>query len=64
MILYKKGGRSGIYIKPSKRGSFTKWCKDHGHVGVTGACISEGKAASPAIKKKATFAQNARGFKH
>ena len=46
-----------IYIKPSKRGSFTKYCGGR----VTSACISRGKKSkSKAIRKKATFAANAR----
>ena len=56
---YKKGG--SIYIKPSKRGSFTRWCGGK----VTNECIQKGKNSSnPAIRKKAVFAQNARKFKH
>ena len=46
-----------IYIKPSKRGSFTKYCGGK----VTSKCITKGKRSkSAAIRKKATFAQNAR----
>jgi len=57
---YKSGG---IHIKPSKRGSFTAWCKSHGYGGVTEECIRKGKASSStAIRKKATFAKNARGW--
>lgn len=53
--------KSGIYIKPSKRGSFTKWCKNQGYGGVTSECIRKGKnSKSSAIRKKATFAANAR----
>ena len=64
-ILMEKGGKSGIYIKPSKRGSFTAWCKKQGYGGVTGACISKGKNSnSTAIRKKATFASNARKWNH
>lgn len=51
----KKGNK--IYIKPSKRGSFTSWCGGK----VTNECIRRGKnSSSSAIRKKATFAQNAR----
>ena len=54
---YKKGG--SIYIKPSKRGSFTKYCNGK----VTNECIARGKhSPSAAIRKKATFAQNARSW--
>ena len=55
---------SNIKIKDSKKGSFTKYCKSKGHKGVTGKCISEGKKSkSKAIRKKATFAANARKWK-
>jgi len=51
----KKG--SGIHIKKKNRGSFTKWCGGN----VTDECIRRGKASpNPAIRKKATFAANAR----
>jgi len=63
MILFKKGGKSGIYIKPSRRGSFTAWCKNQGFGSVTSTCIAKGKASGDKrIQKKAVFAQNARGF--
>ena len=56
---YKKGG--SIYIKPSRRGSFRRWCGGK----VTNECIQKGKNSSnPAIRKKAIFAQNVRRFKH
>lgn len=55
----KKGGN--IHIKESQRGSFTKYCNGK----VTNECIQRGKhSPSPAIRKKATFADNARHFKH
>lgn len=58
-------GKKGIYIKPSKRGSFTAWCKSHGYGGVTGACKSAGRnSKSAAIRKKAVFATNAAKWKH
>jgi hypothetical protein len=61
----KKESGLGINIKPSKVGSFTRWCKTKGHNGVTEQCISQGKNSnSSAIRKKATFAKNARGWKH
>ena len=54
-----------INIKPSKKGSFTKYCKSKGYDGVTAQCIAEGKKSSnPATRKKATFAGNARGWNH
>ena len=49
-----------IKIKKSKEGSFTSWCKNQGYDGVTQECISKGRKASPAIKKKAVFAESAR----
>jgi hypothetical protein len=57
MILYKKGGKSGIHIKPENKGKFTAYCGGN----VTQACIAKGKASSdPAVRKRATFAANAR----
>jgi len=56
MILFKKGG---IYIKPSKRGSFTAWCKRQGFDSVTAECVARGKASKDKrIQKKAIFAGN------
>lgn len=52
-----------IFIKKSKRGSFTAWCKSHGHGGVTSSCIAAAKKKGGAIKKKAVFAQNARKWR-
>lgn len=61
----KRRGKSKIHIKPSKRGSFTAYCKRKGHKGVTSSCIAAGKRSrSKAIRKKATFAANARKWKH
>ncbi len=58
-------GKSGIYIKKSKVGSFTAYCKRKGFAGVTGRCIAMGKASSnAAIRKKANFASSARKWKH
>lgn len=54
---YKKGGT--IHIKKSQRGSFTKYCNGK----VTEECIRRGKnSPNPKIRKKATFAQNARSW--
>lgn len=56
---FKKGHK--IHIKESQRGTFTKWCGGN----VTDECIQRGKNSSnPKIRKKATFADNARHFKH
>lgn len=68
---FKQGGKmnileflkngSGIHIKEKNKGSFTRWCGGN----VTEECIRRGKASSnPKIRKKATFADNARHFKH
>ena len=59
-IEFLKNG-SGIHIKPSQKGSFTKYCNGK----VTEECIRRGKnSPDPKIRKKATFAQNARRWKH
>lgn len=52
---YKKGHK--IHIKKKNRGKFTDYCGGK----VTGACIAKGKrSSSPTIRKRATFAANAR----
>lgn len=56
---YADGG--GIHIKEANKGKFTKYCGGE----VTSACIAKGKkSSSPAVRKRATFAQNARGWSH
>jgi len=60
ILEFLKNG-SGIHIKEKNKGSFTRWCGGN----VTEECIRRGKASSnPKIRKKATFADNARHFKH
>ncbi|MBO7692895.1 MAG: hypothetical protein J6T10_09735 [Methanobrevibacter sp.] len=55
-LQYLKNG-SGIHIKKKNRGKFTDYCGGK----VTSACIARGKASSnPTIRKRATFAANAR----
>lgn len=55
MNTFKDGG--GIHIKKANRGKFTKYCGGK----VTSACIAKGKrSSSPAVRKRATFAANAR----
>lgn len=55
--LFKDGG--GIHIKKANRGKFTEYCGGK----VTSECIARGKrSSSPAVRKRATFAQNARGW--
>ena len=59
-IDYFKNGKK-IHIKESQKGSFTKYCGGN----VTSECIARGKASpDPRIRKKATFADNARKWKH
>lgn len=55
--LMKKGSK--IKIKESQKGSFTRYCGGN----VTEECIRRGKnSPNPRIRKKAIFAQNARGW--
>ena len=57
----KKKKKPKIYIKPSKRGSFTAWCKRQGFSGSNSSCIAAGKRSkSAAIRRKANFAANAK----
>lgn len=57
--LCKKGGE--IKIKKENVGSFTRYCGGN----VTSECIRKGKnSPNPKIRKKATFAANARKWKH
>lgn len=57
--IFKSGGK--IHIKKKNRGSFTRYCNGK----VTNECIRRGKnSPDPAIRKKATFAANARRWKH
>ena len=58
ILSFKKGG---IHIKKKNRGKFTSYCGGN----VTAECIARGKHSSnPAIRKRATFAANARKWKH
>lgn len=55
---YKKGGK--IKIKPENRGKFTEYCGGS----VTADCIAKGKRSKdPKVRKRATFAENARKWK-
>ena len=55
----KKG--SGIHIKKKNRGKFTSYCGGK----VTDECIRKAKASgNPTLVKRATFAANARKWKH
>ena len=56
---FKKG--SGIHIKKENRGLFTDYCGGK----VTNECIQRAKKSkNPKLRKRATFAQNARAWKH
>ena len=56
---FDRGG--DIHIKKKNRGKFTAYCGGK----VTSECIARGKRSSnPAIRKRATFAANARKWKH
>ena len=57
--VFKKGRK--IEIKKKNRGSFTRYCGGN----VTEECIRRGKnSPDPKIRKKATFAKNARSWDH
>ena len=57
--LAKNGSK--IRIKKKNRGKFTDYCGGN----VTSECIQRGKNSSdPAVRKRATFAANARKWKH
>lgn len=57
--IFKKGNK--IHIKKANRGKFTDYCGGK----VTSECISRGKnSPDPKIRKRATFAANARKWKH
>lgn len=56
---FKKGNK--IHIKKENRGKFTDYCGGK----VTSECIQRGKnSLDPKIRKRATFAANARKWKH
>lgn len=60
ILEFLKNG-SGIHIKEENKGKFTSYCGGK----VTNECIQKGKNSSnPAIRKRATFAANARKWKH
>lgn len=59
LAVFAKGGK--IHIKKANRGKFTDYCGGK----VTSECIARGKkSSSPAVRKRATFAANARKWKH
>lgn len=60
MLDFLKNG-SGIHIKKKNRGKFREYCGGE----VTDECIRKAKASgNPTLVKRATFADNARHFKH
>ena len=57
--IFKKGNK--IKIKKENRGKFTEYCNGK----VTSECIYRGKnSPDPKIRKRATFAANARKWNH
>ena len=59
LAMFAKGGK--IHIKKENRGKFTDYCGGK----VTSECIARGKRSkSAAVRKRATFAANARKWKH
>lgn len=61
---YKEGGK--IYIKPSKRGTFTAAAKKHGKSVQEFArqVLANKENYSPAMVRKANFARNSAGWEH
>jgi len=56
-----KEGLGKIEIKPSHKGSFTKYCGGK----VTEECIQKGLGSpNEAVRRQAQFAKNVRSFKH
>lgn len=56
---FKNGNK--IHIKKENKGKFTSYCGGK----VTSECIQRGKnSPNPAIRKRATFAANARKWSH
>ncbi len=59
LTMFAEGGK--IHIKKANRGKFTDYCDGK----VTSECIAKGKrSSSPAVRKRAVFASNARRWKH
>ena len=60
-LIFKDGGKPKIHIKKKNRGKFTDYCGGK----VTDSCIRRAKASgNPTLVKRATFAANARKWKH
>lgn len=61
----KKKEKSGIHIKESKKGSFKRMAKKAGKsVQAEATAVLNNPDASPAAKKKANFARNAKKWHH
>jgi len=61
MAKKKKKKKLKIKIKPSKRGSFTAWCKRQGFSGPNSSCVAKGlRSKNPSIRRKANFSRNAK----
>jgi len=59
----KEKGLGTIEIKPENKGKFTDYCDSLGFNGVTQECIDKAKKSkNPKTRKRATFAENARGW--
>lgn len=58
--------KSGIHIKPANKGKFTAKAKKAGMSvqAYASKVLKKGSNASPATKKQAQFAKNAKKFKH
>jgi hypothetical protein len=58
--------KSGIHIKPANRGKYTARAKANGRSVQAQARVdtAPGSKASGTVKKEATFAKNAKGWKH
>ncbi len=57
-------GSSGIHIKPSHKGKFTAYAKSKGKSVQGAAAVLKSPTASPALKKEANFARNAKKWNH
>lgn len=64
MILYKKGGKSGIYIKPENRGSLREATGTPEGKNIPTSKLAITKSDSPAMRKKKQFAINAKKWNH
>lgn len=64
-LFYASNGKSSIYIKPSKRGSFTAAAKRRGMTvsQLESAVLKNPSKYSKAMRKKAQFSRNARSWK-